>query len=339
MAKTIRRIIIIALVVAAIFGIGFYKYKSNQTIFNEDGVNGNTIGNLYGNGLFCEIDGIVYFANPNDDNALYSMSPDESNVTKICDDRVYFINADNNYLYYSRDHNNDESSMSFLNVNTEALCRIDRDGKNVKILDDAVCNAVSLSGNTLYYYHYDTDTATTLYSVKIDGSEKGQVVNESIDPRCMVGSKLYYSGVTSDHNIHVIDVDSGAKSLASALWLYMPTVSGDDLYVMDLDDNNRIVKISLSDGSRIVVSSYGTSDYNLAGNYIYYQSIKGEPDGLYRIDLNTLEETLIKEGEFNSINVTSQYIYYTDFFSEAVYHTKIGLTGGTVFSPAIELED
>ncbi|MDE7206260.1 MAG: DUF5050 domain-containing protein, partial [Lachnospiraceae bacterium] len=38
---------------------------------NPPGTIGNTSGNLYNGGLFCESDGYVYFSNPYDSNALY----------------------------------------------------------------------------------------------------------------------------------------------------------------------------------------------------------------------------------------------------------------------------
>lgn len=338
MNAVVKRIIVISVVVAFVVSIGIYKYQDSKVYYNDMAINGNTIGNLYGDGLFCEANGVVYFANPNDDNALYKMNPDETNVEKICDDRVYYINADPHYIYYCRDNNNDESQMSFLNVNIHSLCRIGVDGKKVTILDDAVCQGCSLSGNTVLYYHYDTDTATTLYSIGIDGKNKQMLSDEALSPVCVVGDKLYYTGVASDHNLHVRNISAGNSSEILSMPMWMPTVVGDYVYYMDLDDNNRIVRQSLSDGTTVTITSYGTSDYNVAGNYLYYQSIKGDPDGVYVVDLTTLEETLFAEGQYNAINVTSRYVYFRDYFTGAVYHGSVGGGLATVFSPAIELE-
>ena len=56
--------------------------------YNDGYVNGNTAGNLYNEGYFCEKDGIVYFANPADNYCLYSMNPDG----KMCiRDRIYIV--------------------------------------------------------------------------------------------------------------------------------------------------------------------------------------------------------------------------------------------------------
>ena len=115
--KVVRRVILIVAAIAIVGGLGYYKYINSVTYKNEPGTNGNTIGNLYGDGLFCETDGVVYFANPNDYSRLYKMNPDESNIEIVANDSVYFINADSHYLYYSRNGNRDYSQMGFLNVN------------------------------------------------------------------------------------------------------------------------------------------------------------------------------------------------------------------------------
>ena len=190
--KVVRRIIIIVAALLIVGGLGYYKYINTITYYNDSGTNGNTIGNLYGNGLFCETDGVVYFANPNDFDRLYKMNPDETDIEIVANDSVYFINADPHYLYYSRNGNRDYSQMSFLNVNVESLCRMTKRNGKILILDDANCNALSLAGNRVVYYHYDSEDATSVYIVNIDGTDRKQLSKSSIDPRCMVGEKLYY---------------------------------------------------------------------------------------------------------------------------------------------------
>ncbi len=339
MKKVLMGVISVVLVVCVFGGLFFYKYQVTKTYYNEGDVNGNTIGNLYGNGLYCEKNGKVYFANPLDGNSLYVMNPDETEVTKLANDRIYFINADDHYLYYSRDNNVDNSQMGFLGVNTDSLCRITQDGKRTIILDDAICEECSLCGNTVYYLHFDSEEASTLYKVDIDGENKEQLNNTAIDPRCMVGPKLYYSGVVSDHSLRVINVKLDTNSFVSEESTWFPTVEGDYVYFMDLDDGDRINRMSISTREKTRISNFGISNYNLSGNYIYYQSKKGNPDGLYRIDLSSGEEVLMAEGEYNNINVTSKYVYFSDFFSGRTYHAKNGSLDYSIFSPAIEVTE
>ena len=57
-------IIIIAVLVVVFAGLGFYSHQKSKIKYNTSYVNGNTAGNLYNAGLFCEKNGTVYFANP-----------------------------------------------------------------------------------------------------------------------------------------------------------------------------------------------------------------------------------------------------------------------------------
>ena len=337
--KIVRRVLIAIAFFAVVGGAGYYKYINTVTHFNETNVNGNTTGNLYGNGLFCEIDGIVYFANPNDYHRIYTMNPDETDVKILANDSVYFLNADSNYIYYCRQENRDNSQFGFLKVNINSLCRMNRKNKKVIILDQEASTTCALSGNYILYQRHDEEDGVTLHSIKIDGTE-GQVLHKSaIDPRCLVGDKLYFAGVEGDHNLHTFNRQSKDIGFASSENLWMPTIVGSDLYFMDLDHKERVYRMPLGGGDKVGITTYGTSDYNIDGNYLYYQSIKGNPDGLYRVDLTTGSEVLIAEGEFNSINVTSRYVYFADFFSGTTYHVLKGSDQVGIFNPPIQSSD
>ena len=104
-------IFIILVIVAAVVTI--VRHELNKTKFNSSYVNGNTAGNLYNGGLFCESNGTIFFSNPNDKHKLYSMTADGTEITKICDDIVSYINADDHYVYYVRDNGSQDSEFSF----------------------------------------------------------------------------------------------------------------------------------------------------------------------------------------------------------------------------------
>lgn len=333
--KIVRRIIITLVALAIIGGAAYYKYINTITHYNEAGTNGNTIGNLYGNGLFCETDGVVYFANPNDYSRIYKMNPDESDIEIVANDSVYFINADPYYLYYSRNNNRDNSQMGFLNVNINSLCRMVKKNKKVTILDDANCTACALAGNTVLYLRYNSESTNALYSVKIDGEEKQELTKMPIDPRCAVGEKLYFAGVENDHNLHSMNIYTKDITYVSAFNLWMPIIEKGNMYFIDLDSGHRICKSAIGSSDKVVLTSYPAQSYNIDGTYLYYQSMKGNPDGLYRVDIASGAEELLAEGQFNSINITSKYVYFADYFSGAMYHCPIRGNGVSKFDPPI----
>lgn len=178
-------IIITLLILALAIGFGVYHYLDTKTKFNGSYVNGNTAGNLYNEGLFCEYGDYIYFANPSDGGKLYSMKQDGSELTLVSDDVATYINADANYLYYVRNNpgSDGSNSFSFLSINTDSLIRVDHDGEHELILDTAPSLYASLVGDYVYYIRYDTASDTSsLYKVKLDGSEKQLVRDDPFLP-------------------------------------------------------------------------------------------------------------------------------------------------------------
>ena len=88
MKKERKNIILIAVaaVMIIVLAIGFRLL--NRTSYNDENTLGNTSSNLLNGGLFCEIDDKIYFANPYDQNTLYSMSSDLQNPKQIFSDNV-----------------------------------------------------------------------------------------------------------------------------------------------------------------------------------------------------------------------------------------------------------
>ena len=237
--KKVITILLIILVLAAGVGFGVYHHKSNETKFNDDYINGNTAGNLYNAGIFCTAaDGTIYFANPSDSSKLYSMNSDGSDLTKISDAVATFINADDNYIYYVRNNPVFTEPFSFLTINTDSLCRLDRSKhKKSILLDSSASLYASLVGNKIYYLHYDDKDFTTFYEVGIDGADSHQVDKTPYRPCSVVGQYIYFNGVSNDHNIWRFDTVTDTSELVLKGNYYMPAVIGDTIFFLDNENN------------------------------------------------------------------------------------------------------
>ena len=179
-----------------------------------------------------------------------------------------------------------------------------------------------------------------MYSVKIDGEEKQELSKIPIDPRCVVGEKLYFSGVENDHNLHSMNIHTKDITYVSAFNLWMPIIDKSNMYFIDLDNGHRVCKSAVGSTDKQIVTSYPAQFYNIDGIYLYYQSMKGNPDGLYKVDMATGAEELLAEGQFNNINITSKYVYFADYFSGKTYHCPIYGNAVSIFDPPIQsLED
>lgn len=336
--KTPFLVLFLLLAIAAALGI--YRHLSEKTKFNETYVNGNVAGNLYNSGLFCENDGTIFFSNPADENKLYSMNSDGSNVKKLCDDTALSINADANYVYYVRNNQmkDPDTAFSFLNINTNSLCRIRRTGgDSVKILDSSRCSDASLIGNYLYYLRSDKNNSTVLSKIRIDGEDAAIVSTEAFLPCDSDGQYFYYNGLTGDHNIWKLDTASDSASSFYSGNCFMPTVTEDGIaYFMDCDNNYALARVDLSTGEKLILCEDRLDTYNLCGDYIYFAR-SGDNPALCRIRTDGSDYEVLADGVYNSINVTSSYVYVKEFYTEAIYRAPLNTPDALeIFAPTAE---
>lgn len=332
--------ILIVLLLCGVVGLFVYRYFGTRIHFNTNYINGNTPGNLYNAGLFCESNGVVFFANPDDSNRLYSMDADGSNIQKLCNDTVMYINADNHYVYYVRNNDIASAEHNFFSFHNNSLCRIDRDGGRVVVLDADPCLYASLIGNYIYYLHYDTKTATTLYKIKIDGTERTKLSDTYQFTCSSDGQYFYYNNMSTDGSIWVYDTATDSTSKVYSCNCYKPTVSHDgNTYYLDVDQNNALVHTNIFTGTPTTLTTDSIDTYNVYGSYIYYQRYDEENSALCMIKNDGSNARELIGGTFSCINVTSHYIYFTDYFTGQVYYTPTSNPGElSLFSPG-RIED
>lgn len=333
-----KKIPIFIFLLVMILGIvlGIYYYISNRPKFNDSYVNGNTAGNLYNAGLICENNGSIFFANPSDGNTLYSMDLDGGHLTKLTDDVASFINADDHYVYYVRNNPSVNDAFSFLNVNTNSLCRVSRDGHGKEIiLDNEPCMYASLFGNYIYYVHYEKKTASTLYKVKIDGTEKQQVDEEPFFTCSTDGQYFYYNGLHGNHNVWRYDTTSYGSDLIFSGNCWMPTVTSDGtIYLMDCDDNYKLSVGNATTGEKTTLCDDRIDFYNVCGDYIYFQRSDKSSPALCRIRTDGSDYQVISEGVYTDINVSSTDVYFRDYNSGIMYRSPItNPAATTIFNP------
>lgn len=334
-----KKVITIIITILCVVGIGagiFYVNSINKDYYNDGYVNGNSASNLYNNGIFCEYDNTIYFANPNDDNHLYQMNIDGTGVKKLSDDSAAFINADANYIYYTRTGDNAESDFSFLHINTHSLCKVRRDGKGeVKVLDTDPCMYASLVGNYLYYIHYNNTEASTLYRIKNDGTERTQVFPQPYYTCSTNQNFIYYNGLENDHNIYRYDTQTGSQSLFYEGNCWMPIVEGNAIYFMDCNNSYSLVKVDLSTREAITLTNDWVDCFNVHNGIVYFQRNSDVP-ALCSVRTDGSDYTVLKEGVYTNINIAGDLVFFKDFSSEKFY--KISARDGWIsgFNPTTE---
>lgn len=288
----------------------------------EDGYLGNTAGNINNGGYFCEEDDIVYFSNFYDNNTLYCMRADESDIRKLSDQSVQYLNAAGRHLYYFQSKNLNGSDLGSA-IQSTGLYRCDTNGKNIHCLKRGVINTMLLNGNRIYYQFYNKESGFTLYHISTTGKEDTQVTEYIANPACGYLNYIYFNGTQNDHNLYRLDVQNDQITRIFDGNMWNPTYAGGYLYYTDLSDGYRLGRLNLNSGESEIISDRRADFFNVSDQYVFFQTAGDEEAGLYRIRLDGSEETLLASGVYSNLSVTSQYLYFTAYDSTTMYHCSL----------------
>lgn len=335
MKKTILFLLFAALVIG---GCIAWSQYSQKVYYNEDDVIGNTAGNLYNGGLYCEIGDTIYFANPADDGMFYSMASDCTNVKKLSTDKVASLNADSHYVYYSRrNYDKEVSTIGILSYRNTGIYRYTRKNGRLTMLFDGANLISCLYGNTIYYQHYDDKTLFRLFRVDIDQKNAGIVNTSNIIPASIYNGTLYYAGVSGDHYIHALDLATGADTSLVYDSTYMPIAMPGGIYYISASDNYAIYRAGYDGSEPVKLVDDFCSTYNITPDerYLFYQIDGGEDNRIVRMDLTTGVAQTIMDGNYKQIHITSQYVFFTDYTEAFTYAYERATGTVNIFEPPV----
>lgn len=337
MLKLVKRLLIALTIITIMAFAIILVYNSGRTYFNEENEVGNTAGNIYNGGLFCEQDGRIYFSNDAADGSLYVMNSDCTNVKKIYDDKAAFINADENYVYYVRANNTRENqSGNILMFYNTGVFRINHNGKNLKSITSNPGAYLTLKGNFLYFQQYDVEIGLYLYRYQIDGTLGRLLLKDTVIPSMIKENSLYYVGYSKDHAINAMDLSSFTHHTIYDGSFAYPIFMGDYIYYIDLEDKYRIYRMKQDGSDKTLLVDERCSTYNItnSGKYLYYQVDGTKKNRIGRINLETMQSEDIMDGNYKQIHVTNNYVFFKDFDNTNTYLMKAdGIKDVSTFNP------
>lgn len=329
-------ILIVLLVIIVIIVLILIGKRASVQLYDNPNTVGNTSGNLLNGGLFCESDDKIYFTNPAEDNALYSMDMDLSHLKKVCSDKVSYINAAGNYIFYTR--RNDKKSTTgegLLSLSTTGLFRITKDGKHLGKLYDEATQVANLSGNYVYYQHYDKDNGLQLYSAKIDGSSNERLSKEGVAPYVIENGQIYFTGQDQDHMIHTMNTNGSGKNVLFDGNCTSLMKAGEHLYYMDMNQNYALARINPENNEVQTLVNTRIATYNVdnSESSVYYQVDDGKDNGLYRLDLENNETEQLAAGNYNFLHLISNYLFYESYEGDTIYVMDLATETSKEFDP------
>ncbi|MDR0949360.1 MAG: DUF5050 domain-containing protein [Lachnospiraceae bacterium] len=334
MRKKTVNIVIFSLVVVLIVAIAIYLTMINQTKRNADGTVGNLAGNLYNGGLFAQNDDTVYFANSFDANYLYQMKADESQIHRLNLVTVNNILTAGNRIYYFQPTQTGTAGFGFLTTQN-AFYLSDLNGNNVKELYRGFVVRGQLLGNSLYLLTGSLSTPT-LYEVPIDGSKERFLSDSYVDPSCVIGNAIYFCDYANNFTLNALtDPPFTIRTVESGYSFWSPIAEGDYLYYMDPLNNYRLCRYSIHTGEAEFLTQERIDCFNLSSGYLYYQTNDPISPALYMMRTSDLTSTVLAEGNYTALHLTSNYLYFQKYGDPTVtYHAMLGSLDYSVFEAA-----
>lgn len=308
--KKIIGITVGCLLLALFIGFIIYNSLSGKLRYNKEGDVGNTTGNLYNGGLFCEYKGYVYFSNKADDNSLYRMKSDGTKVEKLHSDTVSYIQVINDYIYYVR--TNDSGEDVVLKGQPYGIFRLEIGEDKAEQIYNGLVLSMRMLGNYLYFQSYENGVHIQLKKIKIDGKELKLISDEDYEPICVNGTDIYFTEVKNSHNLMRMDTKNDRIMTASEGNYYKPTFVKGYMYYINLADGMKLTRVNLASDKEEVLDEGKCINYNVneEENVIYYQLENEDAHSLCRMTLSGDKKVVITEGDCISIHITKNYTYF-----------------------------
>jgi len=296
----------------AVFVVIYIVYNSRKVLVPA-GTVGATAGNINNDGLFCESEGKVYFANSYDDDCLYVMNPDQSEIKKLYNNlSVKYINAGGKYVFFYGDVIPQSTGLGSV-VSKPGMYMIEKNGTKIDAITKGASGAMLLIGDNIYYQSYSEKEGTTFSLINVKKQESQRLLDYMINPASLYGDDIYYNGMYDDHHLYTFSLST---SEVTDIWggdCWYPVCDGDYVYYMDVKNDYRLCRYSISNNTIEILANERLDGYNLYNGVIYYSKSSTKNPQLKRVNADGSDMTVIADGVFNSINITSTYTYFKEF--------------------------
>ena len=328
----ILAVILVLVIIAAIIFTILANPRAVRLPGNPAGTIGNTAGNINNGGLFCERDGKDYFSNSFDNDTLYVMNVDETEITRISGAVISNILAGGDYIYYFQRSESGETGLGGVRV-PFSFNRSLKNGKKAASILRGVVTSGQLVGDTLFLQGMDDDGAY-FCSINTDGSDYKEIGRYVLNPACADNGQIYYNSTVDNHHLMRYNTQNGVATDLLSENVWNPVLYGDYVYYMDPGNDYQLRRYSLSQQQIEILTNEKVELFNVGGGYVYFQTM-GKAPGLYMMAADGSGLTLMANGEFTDINMTSYFVYFKDYFDQTVtYHAFIGQPVYSAFSAA-----
>lgn len=310
----------IVLVLVIILAVVILNEQMNAVPDNPPFTTGNTSGNLNNGGLFCEDGDKIYFTNVYDNDHLYSMNSDTTQVELVASVPVKYINSAGNYLYFYQEQSGQGEAFGNYVRNNGVYRKKKGSSKTPTCLDRTLSKTVALVGDNLYYEHYNTAEGITLYTVETDKGNRHQVCNFDVNPACVIDGNIFFANEKENFNLSCFHPSNDQVNVViEDIKMYQPTYDGNYIYFLNVSENYILCRYNILDNTITRLTSERVDTFNVLGGIIFYQRLGNSP-ALIRMTEDGTEVDIVAPGNYCNINMTSLYTFFSSFDDQNTYY-------------------
>ncbi len=267
---------------------------------------GNTQGNLDSGGDVAADDQWLYIQDPGK-GGIYRMRYDLTDRIKLTDDKSFYLNALDGWLYYCNFHED-------MNI-----YRISADGKKRKRLISHKAEDLHLMGEWLFFVN--ANDHKKIYRAKTDGSSVSKLNDDPSENINLSGQWIYYIAekAFSAGKIYRIRNNGQSRQKISEEPVQRILVHGDHIYYIHAQDGQKIYRMKTDGTEPVRISDSPAWFMNMADSRIFYRN--NEDDCIYSIGPDGGTPTRINSENSHFLHIVKDQIYYrVDFPSENSGH-------------------
>lgn len=266
---------------------------------------GNSPGNIVNLGLATQQGDWIYYKSPDRGGSIHKMKIDGSEKTKINDDNSFFINVIGDWVYY-------------LNADDTYIYKIRTDGSERTLLIEERADYVTVVKDWIYYLY---GAGEGIRKIRTDGTKKTIIYDGYTELMCVTEDWIYYLNfddnanygkpyrmrINGKENSEIIDAYADRFAVENDDWFF---------YIKNYDFENpyfdSIYKIR-PDGSEDeqVLDQGAIGDINIYDGWVYYQSndtkihSKIRPDGTGNKSISDKADLAVYK-----LNIVDKWIFH-----------------------------
>ena len=204
----------------------------------------------------------IYYCNDSDDGCLYRVKTDGSGRERIVKGSTSYITVTEEWIYYI-EYVSSKSTGEIYRIRTSLL------GDKQLLADD--CKRMALDGNRIYY----VDSEYDLYSVGTDGTGRTMLTNKDIPYSLNVADGwIYYQNNNDEDTLYRIRTDGTERGQVLDADAEFLNVYGGWIYFgLDTQDDNRgtsLWKVRTDGTGEVKLADCTCLRLNVIDGYVYY---------------------------------------------------------------------